>query len=55
MNADCFPNKVDWRFLSERPGAKCDNFCNQLIKRDGIPERNSWELFVDWLEQKEAA
>jgi len=54
-NADRLPRNADWKVLAERPKAQYDYYRNQLIKRDGTPERNSWELFADWLEQKEAA
>lgn len=55
MNADCLPKKVDWKALAEQSKARYDYYRNQLIKRDGTAERNSWELFSDWLEKEEAA
>ena len=53
LNADRLPRRVDWWALANRPRERYAYYRQQLIKRDGTPERNSWELVADWLKQKE--
>ena len=55
INVDRLPKKISWKTMSDRPKNKYAYYRNQLIKRDGTPKKNSWDIFADWVEQRPRA
>ena len=50
INVDRYKGNLDLWKLAHRPLERYDFFRNGFIKRDGTPEKNSWDILVDFLE-----
>jgi len=52
INVNSFNGNLDLWALAQRPIDRYDFYRNGFIKKDGTPEKNSWDLLIDYIEKE---